>query len=191
MSRVYAALIVSAVTAMALPTAASAGCYGCYTPPPCATCYQRQVVPPQYRTVEETVMVAPGGVVAHRTRRNIAPSWCRRPSWSRPRACSTSALRLNTRPTSVSKWSLPRANTTWRCRRAAVPAATERHYRAAGNFTGTCGEVLTTRVLPSGSEWFLSVSSRRKNFSASMVVASFGGLLPWVLQDGLRIQSTK
>ena len=67
MSRVYAALIVSAVTAMALSTVASAGCYGCYTPPPCATCYQRQVVPPQYRTVEETVMVAPGGVVAHRT----------------------------------------------------------------------------------------------------------------------------
>jgi hypothetical protein len=24
-------------------------------------------VPPQYRTVEETVMVAPGGVIAHRT----------------------------------------------------------------------------------------------------------------------------
>jgi hypothetical protein len=69
MSRVYAALIASAVTAMALPTAASAGCYGCYTPPPqpCATCYQRQVVPPQYRAVEETVMMAPGGVVAHRT----------------------------------------------------------------------------------------------------------------------------
>ena len=69
MSRVYAALIASAVTAMALPTAASAGCYGCYTPPPqpCATCYQRQVVPPQYRAVQETVMVAPGGVVAHRT----------------------------------------------------------------------------------------------------------------------------
>ena len=67
MSRVYAALIVSAVTAMALSTVASAGCYGCYTPPPCATCYQRQVVPPQYRTVEETVMVAPGGVVAHGT----------------------------------------------------------------------------------------------------------------------------
>jgi hypothetical protein len=67
MSRVYAALIVSAVTAMALPTAASAGCYGCCTAPPCTTCYQRQVVPPQYRTVEEIVMVAPGGVVAHRT----------------------------------------------------------------------------------------------------------------------------
>jgi hypothetical protein len=67
MSRVHAALIVSAVAAMAMPTAASAGCYGCYTPPPCVTCYQRQVVPPQYRTVEETVMVAPGGVVAHRT----------------------------------------------------------------------------------------------------------------------------
>ena len=69
MSRVYAALIASAVTAMALPTAASAGCHGCYAPPPppCVTCYQRQVVPPQYRTVEETVMVAPGGVIAHRT----------------------------------------------------------------------------------------------------------------------------
>src|SRR3981189_2181828 len=51
------------------PTAAAAGCYGCYTPPPqpCTTCYQRQVVPPQYRAVQETVMVTPGGVVAHRT----------------------------------------------------------------------------------------------------------------------------
>ena len=69
MSRVQAALIVSAVAAFALPTAASAGCYGCYTPPPqpCTTCYQQQVIPPQYRTVQETVMVAPGGVVAHRT----------------------------------------------------------------------------------------------------------------------------
>ena len=68
MSRVYAALIASALTAMAGPTAASAQCQGCYVPPqPCVTCYQRQVVPPQYRTVEETVMVAPGAVVAHRT----------------------------------------------------------------------------------------------------------------------------
>jgi hypothetical protein len=69
MSRVYAALIASAVTAMALPTAASAQCAGCYTPPPqpCVTCYQRQVVPPQYRAVEETVMVSPGAVIAHRT----------------------------------------------------------------------------------------------------------------------------
>ena len=69
MSRVYAALIASAVTAIALPTAASAGCDGCYTPPPqpCTTCYQRQVAPPQYRAVQETVMVAPGGVVARRT----------------------------------------------------------------------------------------------------------------------------
>jgi hypothetical protein len=69
MSRVYSALIASAVAAMALPAAASAQCAGCYTPPPqpCATCYQRQVVPPQYRTVEETVMVAPGAVIAHRT----------------------------------------------------------------------------------------------------------------------------
>jgi hypothetical protein len=67
MSRVSAALIASAVAAIALPTAASAGCYGCYVPPPCTTCYQAQVVPPQYRTVQETVMVAPGAVIAHRT----------------------------------------------------------------------------------------------------------------------------
>jgi hypothetical protein len=67
-SRVHAALIASAIAAVALPTAASAGCYGCYAPPqPCGTCYQQQVVPPQYRTVQETVMVAPGAVIAHRT----------------------------------------------------------------------------------------------------------------------------
>jgi hypothetical protein len=68
MSRAYAAMIVSAVAAIAIPTAASAGCNSCYVPPqPCGTCYQQQVVPPQYRAVQETVMVAPGGVVAHRT----------------------------------------------------------------------------------------------------------------------------
>lgn len=66
MSRITAALFVSAV-AVALPTAASAGCYGCYTPPPCYTCYQQQYVPPQYQAVQETVMVAPGRVIAHRT----------------------------------------------------------------------------------------------------------------------------
>src|SRR5471032_1637685 len=68
MSRVYAALLVSAVAAIAVPTAASAGCYNCYAPPqPCSTCYQQQIAPAQYRTVQETVMVAPGGVIAHRT----------------------------------------------------------------------------------------------------------------------------
>jgi hypothetical protein len=68
MSRVYAALIASAVAAIAVPTAASAQCSNCYTPPqPCGTCYQQQVVPPQYRTVQETVMVSPGSVIAHRT----------------------------------------------------------------------------------------------------------------------------
>jgi hypothetical protein len=60
-------LIASAVAAVALPTAASARCYNCYAPPPCTTCYQQQIVPPQYQTVQETVMVAPGRVVAHRT----------------------------------------------------------------------------------------------------------------------------
>jgi hypothetical protein len=67
MSRAYIAMI-AAVAAIAVPTAASAGCYNCYAPPqPCGTCYQQQVVPPQYRAVQETVMVAPGAVVAHRT----------------------------------------------------------------------------------------------------------------------------
>jgi hypothetical protein len=69
MFRTSAALIVSAVIVSAMPTAASAYCQGCYVPPPqpCVTCYQQQVVPPQYRTVQETVMVSPGRVVAHRT----------------------------------------------------------------------------------------------------------------------------
>ena len=67
MSRILAATIVSIVAAIAVPTAASAGCYGCYVPPPCGTCYQQQIVPPQYRTVQETVMVEPGRVIAHRT----------------------------------------------------------------------------------------------------------------------------
>jgi hypothetical protein len=69
MSRVYAALIASALSLTALPTAASAQCYGCYAPPPppCVTCYQPRVIPPQYRTVQETVIVEPGRVIAHRT----------------------------------------------------------------------------------------------------------------------------
>jgi hypothetical protein len=67
MSRVIAASFAVIVAAAVLPTAASAGCYNCYTPQPCATCYQPQYVPPQYRTVQETVMVEPGRVIAHRT----------------------------------------------------------------------------------------------------------------------------
>ena len=65
MSRVIAAVFATAFVAISFPTVASAGCYSCYTPQPC--CYQQQVVPPQYRTVQETVMVAPGRVIAHRT----------------------------------------------------------------------------------------------------------------------------
>ncbi|HMK81112.1 MAG TPA: hypothetical protein VK438_15760 [Xanthobacteraceae bacterium] len=67
MSRVLAALSTVTLLALSLPTTASAGCSNCYAPPPCATCYQQQVVPPQYRTYNETVMVAPGRVIAHRT----------------------------------------------------------------------------------------------------------------------------
>jgi hypothetical protein len=69
MFRTSAALIISAIVTAAMPGAASAYCQGCYVPPPqpCVTCYQQQVVPPQYRAVQETVMVSPGAVVAHRT----------------------------------------------------------------------------------------------------------------------------
>ena len=67
MSRVLTALFAASILA-AIPAAASAGCYNCYAPQPvCGTCYQQQVVPPQYRTVDETVMVSPGHTIAHRT----------------------------------------------------------------------------------------------------------------------------
>ena len=72
MSRVLATLSATAILALAaVPTAAFAGCYGCYAPPPpprpCVTCYQQQVIPPQYQTYNETVMVSPGRRIAHRT----------------------------------------------------------------------------------------------------------------------------
>ena len=67
MRLVPSAALLAAVAAFAAPTAASAGCANCYAPPPCYSCYQQQVVPPQYRTVEETVMVSPGRTIAHRT----------------------------------------------------------------------------------------------------------------------------
>jgi hypothetical protein len=72
MSRVLAALSATAVLALAtVPTSAFAGCYGCYAPPPppqpCYSCMQQVVAPPQYRTVNETVMVSPGRRIAHRT----------------------------------------------------------------------------------------------------------------------------
>ena len=69
MSRVIAAVFATTLAAAAaIPTAASAGCYSCYQPQPCCQPqYQQQVAPAQYRTVQETVMVAPGRVVAHRT----------------------------------------------------------------------------------------------------------------------------
>ena len=69
MFRTSISLAIAAMATAALTGAASAGCNSCYTPPPqpCTTCYQVQTVPPQYRTVQETVMVSPGRVVAHRT----------------------------------------------------------------------------------------------------------------------------
>ena len=53
MSRVIAAGFATVILAVSIPTAASAGCYSCYTPQPCCyrQQYQQQVVPPQYRTV--------------------------------------------------------------------------------------------------------------------------------------------
>src|SRR5712691_5286044 len=70
MSRFVSSAILAAGIAafVATPNAAIAGCYNCYTPPapqPCATCYQQQVVPPQYRTTYDTVMVSPGRTIAH------------------------------------------------------------------------------------------------------------------------------
>lgn len=67
MSRTLAVVFSTAVAALSMTGAASAGCYNCYAPPPCQTCYQQQYVAPQYRTVDETVMVSPGATVAHRT----------------------------------------------------------------------------------------------------------------------------
>jgi len=67
MSRVIAASFAAILVASVVPTAASANCYNCYAPQPCATCYQQQYVPPQYRAVQETVMVSPGAMIAHRT----------------------------------------------------------------------------------------------------------------------------
>jgi hypothetical protein len=43
-----------AAAGMAVPSLAQAGC---------TTCYQPQVIPPQYRTVERTVMVSPGHTI--------------------------------------------------------------------------------------------------------------------------------
>src|SRR5262245_61189264 len=65
MSRVLAALSTAAMLTFAAAPA-SAGCVNCYVPQPCVTCYQQQVIPPEYRTVNETVMVAPGRRIAHR-----------------------------------------------------------------------------------------------------------------------------
>ena len=67
MFRTSLSIAIAAVATAAFTSAASAGCNVCYTPPPqpCTTCYQVQTVPPQYRTVQETVMVAPGRVIAH------------------------------------------------------------------------------------------------------------------------------
>ena len=69
MSRVIAAAFAAALVAAVVPTAASAGCHGCYTPQPCCTQpqYQQYVAPPQYRTVQETVMVSPGTPAQYRT----------------------------------------------------------------------------------------------------------------------------
>src|SRR4051794_20359552 len=69
MLRKSASLLITAIAFATLPSAADAFCESCYMPPPrpCTTCSQMQTVPPQYRAVQETVMVSPGAVVAHRT----------------------------------------------------------------------------------------------------------------------------
>jgi hypothetical protein len=85
MSRsVFSALFVALAASMAgsvalLPTSAQAGCWGCNAPlvspcgscaapvvNPCNPCYRPAMVPAQYRTVYDTVVVAPAHVVEHR-----------------------------------------------------------------------------------------------------------------------------
>ena len=68
MYRVLATLSAAAFVALSAAPA-TAGCANCYVPAPqpCVTCYQQQVIPPQYRTYDETVMVQPGRRIAHRT----------------------------------------------------------------------------------------------------------------------------
>ena len=69
MSRVLTALVAASILGGVATVCPPAGCYSCEAPPQpvCGTCYQPQQVAPQYRTVEETVMVAPGRTIAHRT----------------------------------------------------------------------------------------------------------------------------
>ncbi len=68
MSRVIAAAFATALAALVVPTAASAGCSSCYQPQPCCgQQYVQQVAPAEYRTVQETVMVSPGRVTAYRS----------------------------------------------------------------------------------------------------------------------------
>jgi hypothetical protein len=94
MSRfVSSALLVALAAAMAgstalVPSAALAGCGGCNVQlvspcgscaapvvNPCNPCYRPTVVPAQYRTVYDTVEVAPARVVAHRVPARYSQAW--------------------------------------------------------------------------------------------------------------------
>jgi hypothetical protein len=76
MFRVPAAALAAIVMTAAVPSTASAGCFGLLCGAAVQTCgncyqqqqyvYQPQYVPPQYQAVQETVMVAPPRVVARR-----------------------------------------------------------------------------------------------------------------------------
>lgn len=72
MFRVPAAALAAIVMTAAVPSTASASCFGILCPPvqTCGNCYQQQYVyqpqyvPPQYQAVQETVMVAPPRTIA-------------------------------------------------------------------------------------------------------------------------------
>jgi hypothetical protein len=79
LSTLFVALAASLAASIALPGAARAGCSGCNFPVvsacgscaapvvnPCNPCYRPAVVPAQYRTVYDTVVVAPARMIAHR-----------------------------------------------------------------------------------------------------------------------------
>ena len=70
-------------------------------------CYQQQVIPPQYRTVNETVMVAPGRRVAHRTPARYQTVMVPKTVMVEPEGVAYEEIRRNTRPCSAPRWWRP------------------------------------------------------------------------------------
>lgn len=69
MSRIHAALIASALSLAAIPTASSARCHVCYAPPPCNPCYlyQPQFEAAQFGTVQEIATIYPSRATGYQS----------------------------------------------------------------------------------------------------------------------------